>query len=169
MDIRSFSYLNPKCQARPHAGGGCGVFAISTIEKGELISIWGGRIVRKDELDPTMSRFTQRVLQVDEDLYLLTAEEQEPNDCFNHSCDPNMGFFGQIGLVALRTIENGEEMTFDYAMCDGGAYDEFKCTCNSVSCRKMVTGNDWKNPELWEKYKGYFSPYLAKRIANLTK
>jgi hypothetical protein len=167
MNNQSFSYLNPKCEAREHAAGGCGVFATAVIAKDELVSLWGGRIVRKDELDPSMPRFTQRVLQVDEDLYLLTAEEKEPNDCFNHSCEPNLGFFGQIGLVALREIKAGEELMFDYAMSDGGPYDEFECYCGSSNCRKKITGNDWKLPELWDKYKGYFSPYLARRIASL--
>ena len=160
----SFSYLNPKCESREHAGGGCGVFALESVSKWELVSLWGGRIVRTDELDPSLPRFTQRVLQVDEDLYLLTAEETEPNDCFNHSCDPNLGFFGQIGLIAMRDIQPGEEVTFDYAMSDGGPYDEFECTCASSKCRKRITGNDWMLPELWVRYEGFFSPYLARRI-----
>ncbi|MBI5945278.1 MAG: SET domain-containing protein-lysine N-methyltransferase [Chloroflexi bacterium] len=164
MNNSSFSYLNPKCEAHNHPEGGCGVFATADISKGELISLWGGKIIRKDDLDPSMPRFTQRVVQVDEDLYLLTAEEKEPNDCFNHSCDPNLGFFGQIGLAALRDIQAGEELMFDYAMSDGGPYDEFDCYCGSPICRKKITGNDWMLPELWVKYQGYFSPYLTRRI-----
>jgi SET domain-containing protein len=163
----TLSYLNPKCEACAHPEGGCGVFAHEKIQKGELISLWGGSIVQKDELDPSMPRFTQRVLQIDEGLYILTTETPEPNDCFNHSCDPNLGFFGQIGLVAMRDIEAGEELMFDYAMSDGGPYDEFDCYCGSSNCRKKITGNDWKLPELWMKYQGYFSPYLARRIAAL--
>lgn len=167
MTNRSFSYLNPKCEARDHAGGGCGVFAASFIAKGELVSLWGGSIVHKDELDPSMPFFTQRVLQVDEDLYLLTSEELESNDCLNHSCEPNLGFFGQIGLVALRDINASEELRFDYAMSDGSPYDEFVCHCGSANCRKKITGNDWMLPELWARYDGYFSPYLARRILAL--
>ncbi len=164
----TFSYLNQKCEARELKEGGCGVFAIENINKDELVSLWGGKIIRKDELDPTMPRFTQRILQMDEELYLLTAEEKEPNDCFNHSCEPNLGFFGQIGLVALRSIKAGEEITFDYAISDGESYDEFECACGSKNCRGKVTGNDWKLPELWKKYDGHFSPYLARRIKNIT-
>ena len=140
-----------------------------SIQKGELISIWGGDIVSKDRLDPSMLRFTQRVLQIDEDVYILTAEEKEPNDCFNHSCEPNLGFTGQIGLVSLRDVDAGEELTFDYAMSDGEPYDEFDCHCGMPTCRHKVTGNDWKLPSLWEKYEGYFSPYLARRIHTLRK
>ncbi|MBP8047541.1 MAG: SET domain-containing protein [Anaerolineales bacterium] len=165
----TFSFLNRKCKAREHPEGGCGVFATDFISKGELISLWGGHIVHRSKLDPAMPRFTQRVLQIDEDLYILTAENPEPNDCFNHSCDPNLGFSGQIGLVAIRDIRKGEELCFDYAMSDGGPYDEFECYCGSPICRKKVTGNDWKLPELWVRYAGYFSPYLAKRIEQIRK
>ncbi len=161
------SYLNPKCEARKNAIAGCGVYAKLAIEKGELISLWGGRIVHTSDLDSTMPRFTQRVLQIDEELYLLTTEEEEPTDCFNHSCDPNLGFSGQIGLVAMRDIQAGEELTFDYAMSDGSPYDEFNCHCGSSKCRGKVTGSNWKLPELWDRYRGYFSPYLARRIESL--
>jgi uncharacterized protein len=169
LSDKTYSYLNPKCEARKNLWGGCGVYAQRQIGAGELVSLWGGRIVRGDELDSRMPRFTERVLQVDEDLFLLTAEDKEPNDCFNHSCAPNLGFFGQIGLVAMRNIQMGEELTFDYAMSDGGSYDEFECLCGSPSCRKKITGNDWKLPELWNKYKGYFSPYITRRIEKLSR
>jgi uncharacterized protein len=161
------SYFNPKCEARDNARGGCSVFTLEKIYKDELISLWGGDIVHKDNLDPSMPRFTQRVVQIDEDLYILTAEEKEPNDCFNHSCNPNLGFSGQIGLVAIRDIKAGEELTFDYAMSDGSPYDEFDCLCGQPNCRGRVTGSDWRIRELWQRYDGYFSPYLAKRIEAL--
>jgi hypothetical protein len=111
-----------------------------------------------------MPNFTQRILQIEEGFYLETPSTLEPADCFNHSCDPNLGFTGQIGLRAIRDIEPGEELTFDYAMCDGSPYDEFDCYCGGAHCRGRVTGEDWKRPELWVRYEGYFSPYLARRI-----
>ena len=67
----------------------------------------------------------------------------------------------------MRDIKTGEEITFDYAMCDGSIYDEFTCYCGSEHCRGSVRGNDWMRPELWEKYDGYFMPYLARRIEAL--
>ncbi|MCC7118817.1 MAG: SET domain-containing protein [Anaerolineales bacterium] len=165
----SLSYLNPKCEARENPQGGCGVFAKSFIPAGTLISIWGGDIVHKEKLDPNLPRFTQRVLQIDEELYILTSDEPEPNDCFNHSCEPNLGFSGQVALMTLRDVKVGEELCFDYAMSDGGPYDEFQCLCGAPTCRGKVTGNDWQLPGLWKKYDGYFSTYLAKRIENIKK
>ena len=31
----------------------------------------------------------------------------------------------------------------------------------------LVTGADWRDPELQDKYAGWFSPYLERRIAAL--
>lgn len=168
MSGRYHSYLSPKCQVGAfEEKGGCAVFACEPIRQGEVISMWGGRIVTEQELDRSLPDFTQRIVQVEEELFLETPAEREPSDCFNHSCDPNVGFSGQVALVAMRDIQPGEELTFDYAMCDGSPYDEFECLCGSPGCRGRVTGNDWKRPELWEKYDGYFIPYLARRIAKL--
>ncbi len=80
---------------------------------------------------------------------------------------PTWAFLDRSDWLRLRNIKAGEELTFDYAMSDGSPYDEFECFCGSPNCRKKIRGDDWKIPELWEKYKGYFSPYLARRIAAL--
>jgi uncharacterized protein len=164
------SYLSPKLTDRPHnEKGGCGVFAVEPIAQAELLAMWGGRILSKAELDQGMPDFTQRVLQVEEDLYLLTPEALEPADCFNHSCSPNAGLSGQVAVVAMRAIAPGEEVCFDYAMCDGTNYDEFSCSCGSPECRGRIRGDDWSRPELWDRYAGYFMPYLQRRIDALKR
>jgi len=169
MTGKYFSYLSPKLENRPHADkGNCGVFARERVQRGELISLWGGKILSADEIDYSMENFTQQVLQIEDGFYMLSLT-MEPSDCFNHSCSPNVGLSGQIGLIAMRDIEAGEEICLDYAMCDSTPYDEFDCQCGSPDCRGRVTGDDWKRAELWERYDGYFSPYLARRIAALKK
>ena len=44
------------------------------------------------------------------------------------------------------------------------AYDEFACGCGAARCRGRVSGDDWRLPELRERYAGYFSAYLQRRI-----
>lgn len=168
MTNQHYSYLNPKVYSGTSEDkGGCGAFAREPIQKGELIGIWGGRIVPEADLDRNLEFFTQRIIQIEEGLYLETPLPLEPIDCINHSCEPNVGFTGQIGLIAMRDIQAREELNFDYAMCDGSNYDEFDCYCGSPNCRGQVKGTDWSKPELWEKYDGYFMPYLARRIEAL--
>jgi len=49
-------------------------------------------------------------------------------------------------------------------MSDGSPYDEFDCACGSGLCRRRVTGEDWRQPVLQQRYSGHFSPYLQQRI-----
>lgn len=142
------------------------VFAARRINAGELIAVFGGSIVTPRQiaqLGPGAGRYA---LQVDEDLYLLSTRDG-PGDWINHSCQPNAGFRGQVSLVAMHTIPAGDEICFDYAMADGSPYDEFDCQCGTPRCRGRVRGSDWRIPELWIRYQGHFSTYLAARIAGL--
>jgi len=41
---------------------------------------------------------------------------------------------------------------------------EMECKCGSRNCRKQITENDWRLPELRRKYNGYFSQYLQEKI-----
>jgi len=163
-----FAYLISKVEIRSHPNhAGLAVFVTEPIATGELVAAWGGIVytgAQLKSLDPYMRSHT---IQIEEDLFLTSLHPEEPADFINHSCDPNLGLSGQITLVAMRDIEVGEELCFDYAMSDGTPYDEFECDCGSPYCRGHVTGEDWRNPELWERYAGYFSPYLQRRIDNL--
>lgn len=160
-------WLAPSLLGRPtDSKGGRGVFARRPIEHGELLAVFGGSVVSAEYLrvaDPGVRRLT---LQIDEDLFVISTVEG-PADWFNHACEPNAGLRGQVSLVALRSIEAGEEVGYDYAMSDGSAYDEFSCACGARRCRGHVTGDDWQLPELWARYGEHFSPYLLARISRM--
>ncbi|HYO91128.1 MAG TPA: SET domain-containing protein-lysine N-methyltransferase, partial [Pyrinomonadaceae bacterium] len=105
-------------------------------------------------------------IQVAEDLFIgpLHEDEREGSMIFsNHSCEPNLGVRGQVVFVAMRRIEAGEELTHDWAMTDDDDY-EMECRCGSRSCRKVITGRDWRRPELQQKYSGYVSWYLTEKF-----
>lgn len=161
-------YLSPKAAARLKSHREYGVYAIEAIHKDEAIAMWGGEIVRHEKFAALPERLRRLSLQVEEELFIVALSEG-PGDYVNHSCEPNGGMRGQIELVAMRDISVGEEITFDYAMSDGSDYDEFTCECGAPNCRGVVRGTDWRNPALWEKYAGYFSPYLQKRIDKLKR
>jgi uncharacterized protein len=160
-------YLTPK--ARPTAIGerGHGSVATQPISAGETIAAFGGRCVTRDELELLSASQQRRSIQIDDALFLAGAPEPEPADFINHNCNPNCGMRGSVLVVALRDIPVGDELTYDFAMSDGSDYDEFECQCGSELCRGKVTGHDWMLPELQLRYRGHFSPYLSRRIADL--
>jgi uncharacterized protein len=166
----SYSYTSPKLELRtcPEKGG-YGLFAVAKISTGELMSMWGGRIVTGAQLEGVDAETRTHGIQVDEDLYLVPLVHGDPADYYNHSCSPNLGLNSPISLVAMRDIEPGEEVCFDYAMSDESDYDEFECHCGAPNCRQRVTGQDWKIPELHARYAGYFSPYIQRLINRLEK
>jgi hypothetical protein len=164
------AYLTEKCEVRNRdVAGGKAVFARELIESGEVIAVWSGRLVSAEELDDLPEDIRHHTAQVEEGLYLASLSAHEPPDYINHSCEPNCGLDGQITIVAMHTIHPGDEVTIDYAMCDGSPYDEFDCACGSSQCRGRVTGNDWRDPTLWKRYAGHFSPYLQRRINALQR
>ncbi len=162
-----YNWLTPKAQARPAGGKGWGSFALEPIAQGETVAVFGGWVVDRVALSTLTLDRQHRSIQIDEDLYIVGGDEREPGDMLNHSCEPNAGLAGSQILVAMRDIAPGEEITFDYAMCDDSDYDEFTCLCGQPTCRQVVTGADWRDPVIQAKYQGWFSPYLTRRIAAL--
>lgn len=144
-----------------------GLFARTSIQRGELLVVWSGEIYNHLDMQQLPEEQHARSIQVEEDIYLVPMIPDDPADYVNHSCNPNAGLSGQIALVAMRDIKQGEEICFDYAMSDASPYDEFICLCGATHCRKRITGNDWLLPELQKRYAGYFSPYIQRRIDRL--
>ena len=167
MGPMGVSYLTPKARAVAAGQLGHGAIAVDPIAAGEVVVAHGGRCVGRDELDLLPLDQQLRSLQIEDSLYLAAAPEPEPADFVNHSCLPNCGLSGATVLVAMRDIEPGELLSYDYACSDGSDYHEFECGCGAEQCRGKVTGNDWMLPELQLRYRGYFSPYLATRIGGL--
>ena len=161
------SYVSPKVKVGKSKIGK-GLFALKKILKGELIADFTsgpGKFLQTEEADKLYDGGYDYMIQVEDDLYFAATnkEELESADFINHCCSPNCGIKGSLKIVAMRNIEEGEEITFDYAMCETSDY-EIKCKCRSSNCRKVITGNDWKIKELQKRYKGFFSEHIQKKI-----
>src|SRR6185295_2931653 len=162
----NLSYISPKAVIKDSPIHGRGLFAKEDINKGEIVCIKGGYIFDRQTLHETQALLGPAEIQIAEDLFIgpLSAEQREGSMIFsNHSCDPNIGVQGQIVFVAMRDVESGEELTHDWATTDDDNY-ELECKCGSEICRKLITGKDWQKPELQQKYRGYFSQYLAQKM-----
>jgi SET domain-containing protein len=162
------SWFNPKTEKRTSAIQGRGLFARDAITAGEIVAVKGGSIMDRATLAGVRAEISPAEIQIEDNLYVAprTAAEVEASMLhLNHSCDPNVGVRGQITFVAMRDVSPGSELTIDYAMIDGDRTERMQCSCGAGECRRVITGNDWRLPELRRRYLGYFSRYLADRIA----
>lgn len=159
----SANFLSLKAQIRADLTG-WGSFATETIAAGETVAAFGGNCVSGARLHQLQSDGSAHAVQIDDDLFLVSELTTIPGDTVGHSCHPNCGIVGGL-VVAMRDIEAGESLTYDHAMTTGCAVNDFECGCGAGNCRGTVTGNDWMLPELQIAYRGYFSPYLARRIS----
>ena len=166
--VQSRSYSSPKVEGRNSASDGKGLFAKQHISKDELLidfSSGPGKFISLKEADVLYDNGYDYMIQVDDDLFFaaMNDEDLEDEDFINHSCEPNCGIRDSLQVVARRDIQPGEEITFDYAMTESSDYS-MACKCGREYCRRIITGNDWKNEKLQQKYAGYFSEYLNKKI-----
>lgn len=162
------SWISPKARkGEPSPIAGRGLFAVEPIAAHEIVAVKGGHVVDTAGLAALPEQLVNSEIQVAEGLHLvaLTDDEYEPVMLFvNHSCEPNLGFSGNVVLAAMRDIAPGEELTVDYCLFDTSA-EQMACGCGTPSCRRTVTGEDWRLPELQARYAGWFSTYLADRQA----
>jgi SET domain-containing protein len=161
------SWISPKARKGDRSGiAGRGLHAVDAIGAGEVVAVKGGHLVTTEELHRLPEPLQESEITVADGLHLvaLTEDEYEPVMLFlNHSCEPDVGFAGNTVLVTMRDVAAGEELTTDYALFDD--HDgEMACACGSDRCRRVVGGKDWQLPELQERYRGWFSWYLQRRI-----
>jgi SET domain-containing protein len=126
---------------------GTGAFATRPIRKGtRIIEYLGERISqaeadrRYDDDDPS-----QPVLLFNVDRGVVIDAGVGGNDArfFNHSCNPNCDAViaqRRVFIEAMRDIEPGEELTYDYSLTRDGLDDEeserrYACHCGSANCR----------------------------------
>ena len=166
MPHYTLSYLSPKTAVKDSSIHGKGLFAAEPISKNEVVCIKGGAIFDRETLRSMPPWFGAAEIQLAENLFIGPTRQEDRDGSMiysNHSCDPNIGIQGQIVFVAMRNISPGEELTHDWATTDDDDY-QMQCRCGTSSCRKIITGKDWQRPELQQKYNGYMSWYLERKI-----
>ena len=146
---------------------GLGLYSREPMAKGEIVVVKGGHVMSKEQRDALGQYLEDTEIQIADGLFMGPDTQQERAGGMmhlNHSCEPNLGLQGQIVFVALRDIGKDEELTFDYANTDDEEY-EMRCICGARTCRGVVTGRDWQKKEIQERYRGYFSWFLQKKIS----
>ena len=168
--IRVASWHSPKTRkGEPSAIAGRGLFAIEPIGAGEVVAVKGGHIVDTATVRALPPDLRETDIQIAENLHLAALDDDEFEAVMlfvNHSCDANVGIAGNVVLVAMRDVAAGDELTLDYCLFDS-VPGSMECRCGSPRCRNVITGDDWRLPELPDRYAGWFSRYLVDRQLEL--
>ncbi len=60
----------------------------------------------------------------------------------NHSCYPNSRSVGPYMDIAIRDIQQGEQLMCDYGILN---YSDLNCLCGEANCRKIIKATDCIN------------------------
>lgn len=155
-------WTHPNLEVRDSSLAGRGLFARQEIKVGEAVVRLGGRLVTTDELAKlfavaeTTGRYVDTTqLEADSHLVLPAGSAAHFG---NHSCDPNLWYRGEFVLSARRDIARNEEATVDYATLSVVSSFSMECQCGASSCRRQVTGDDWRLHHLQERYGDHWTP-----------
>lgn len=162
----SFTHFSPKVEKRQSGIEGIGLYAREPLAAGELVVVKGGHVFDRATRDKLAKTLGPAEIQIDDDMFIGPVTQEERFDAMmhlNHSCDPNVGIRGQVSFYAMRTIAQGEELSFDYATGDDDDWT-MVCACGAPNCRGTITGKDWMLPEVQARYRGWFSAYLTRKI-----
>jgi hypothetical protein len=119
----------------------------------------GGRLVSTTELRELLASSSSYVdtITVLPDVHLVLPGRQ-PIGFGNHSCDPALWHTDAYTLSARRDLHPGEEVTVDYATQTAESEFSMVCRCGSPLCRVTITGDDWRRPELQQRYREHWVP-----------
>jgi SET domain-containing protein len=130
---------------------GRGVFATRTIRKGTRVAEYTGERITSEEAyrrydDEAMERHHTFLFDLDGDACIDGAVGGNWSRFINHSCDPNCESVQEgdrVFVYALRTVREGEELTYDYRYIVEGPIDEatrkmYACRCGSATCRGTI-------------------------------
>jgi uncharacterized protein len=121
---------------------GLGLFATKLIKKSAYIATYRGRRISSEQAEELENRGSRYMFELSSRWVIDGSKRYNVARYMNHSCRPNAEPFiirrRKIIFRALRTITEGEEITYNY----GRDYFNFfikKHGCRCLSCRKKAT------------------------------
>jgi len=139
---------------------GRGIFGNKVFKNKEKIIDFYGPIVSTQkllELELKSNETAENWLQIGSELYMGPYGENGDFLRFiNHSCDPNAGIIidnKNVFLVLIKSIECGEEITFDYSTtmkCDSWEIPD--CHCGAENCRGRIRDFKYLSIDVRQRY-----------------
>lgn len=100
-----------------------------------------GQTVQSIEVSDTLSLPDRYSIQIGPNCHF------DPKDTLfgklNHSCSPNSEIHWSeptLSIRALRDIDRGEEVTFNYLTTESHLAEPFQCHCGSSNCYGQIRG-----------------------------
>lgn len=136
-----------------------GAFALKPIVKGTKIIEYVGRKISKDEAEiiaekelnthrENVEKGAVYIFEVNDEWDVDGNVDWNPAKYINHSCSPNSEVEiedDRIWIVALRDINVGEEITYDYGY-DLENWEDHPCKCGSENCiGYIISSDEWDN------------------------
>jgi uncharacterized protein len=144
---------NSCVEVRATADKGRGVFAKRPLVRGQVVVV--GRPV---SIAPER---TTHSVQMGSDLHV---HFDDPGGLINHSCEPTTGVcnnrHGGYDFVALRDLQPGDEVTYDYETTDYVTIGVPHCKCRSARCRGRIYGFQFLPEEVRNRYGEFIAGYL---------
>lgn len=146
---------------------GYGVFAKRDFDLSEIICRFKGKLYTPEQLPDPYDGIKDHYVQIDRKLYMGLSGNIY--DYLNHSCDPNSGLIicnEAVNLVAIKVVNKGSEITWDYSTTMDEDSWEMDCRCGTGLCREKVRDFKHLPQNIKHKYDvlGVVPYYLLKYI-----
>ena len=134
---------------------GKGLIAVEKIRAGELIASFDGtKYTDKSEFSTDVYNHAIQYARK------KWRDSKGIARLLNHSCVPNCGIKNLFDIVAMKTINPGEELFWDYEMTEDNDTWKMKCKCGNSNCRKIIGAYRNMPEDIRKKYIGYISEWL---------
>jgi hypothetical protein len=138
---------------------GRGLFANAKLKKNQILFTVKGEI-KVESYGPNYW-IGARWFGIDDQTWLSTSKDSYAY-YLNHSCNPNSGLKDQVVVVAMRDIEEGEEITLDYSITEADPYWKMKCKCGNENCRKIIRSIQFLPEETYRRYEPFVPDFLRR-------
>jgi SET domain-containing protein len=135
-------------EVAPSGVHGRGVYATKFISKGTCIIEYAGQRVAWEETPDDEDNPHTFIFGLENGEVINPEVDGNEARWINHCCDPNCEAIEEddrIFIYAMREIEPGEELSYDYALeidepITKKSMKEYECLCGTRSCRGTLLG-----------------------------
>jgi SET domain len=144
-----------KCKPAREEGRGWGLAALQKISSSDLVVEYVGEVIDEKTKEQRLKEWSKEHPN-DTNFYIMALQPNWYIDArlvantarfVNHSCDPNcillpinVNGWSRCGIFALRDIELGEFLSYDYHF-ETQQTDKFICCCGALNCRGTMNHN----------------------------